>query len=370
MVQRLIICFSLAIFVFSCQPEVETPPGTTPYDAGKLPDGFGNLEANSPKDNPNTVEGVALGRMLFYEKRLSGNNTMSCGSCHQQKFAFTDGKAVSTGIDGVAGTRSAMSLVNLAWGKNFNWDGGAATLEEQLRTPLESPIEMHQPIGRSVNKLQNTATYPPLFQKAFGSKTITEENIAKALAQFVRTLISVNSKFDRFQKDEIALTPEEEAGFELFDRHPDPYPFKPIRGANCFDCHPKPQFSQKNFANNGLDLEFTDPGLGGITGKLEDMGKFKAPSLRNIALTAPYMHDGRFKTLREVLEHYNKGIKKDSPNLHPEMSFSNTPGTKKQLDLTEDEIDQVLAFLETLTDTSFVNDPRFSDPFEKTGMVP
>ena len=328
-----------------------------------------------PADNPMTVEGVELGRMLFYEKRLSADNSISCGSCHQQKFAFTDGRAVSIGVNGTAGKRSTMSLANIGYFDNLMWDGRDTTLEKQARGPMENPVEMHQSLIRSVNKLQNTQTYPPLFLKVFGSKTITEENIFKALAQFQRTLISGNSRYDQFefQNKTRVFTQEEFDGKNLYFKHAVADPYNPSRsqtGANCFECHGgKPLANKRMFANNGLDTEFADKGLGGITGKSTDKGRFKVPTLRNIALTAPYMHDGRFKTLEEVLDHYNEHVKKNSENLSEEMKHGNIYGPDQQLGLTEKEKKEIIAFLHTLTDEEFINDPRFSDPFEKTGMV-
>lgn len=368
MKQKITLLFSLAVLAFACKPETETVPGTTPLTL-KVPDAFPDLPHDSVTKNPLTEEGVALGRMLFYEKRLSANNTISCGSCHQQKFAFTDGgKKISPGVNGALGTRNTMSLANVAWNKSFNWDGKAKTLEEQAHIPMESPVEMHQSLSRAANKLQNSSTYPPLFQKAFGSKVITEENILKALAQFQRTLISGNSKYDQAGEGKYVFSPDEEAGRQLFfDPHRQP---GTSRSANCFDCHGGFNFTRQTLVNNGLDVTFQDPGFGGVTGNPADNGKFKAPTLRNIALTAPYMHDGRFASLAEVLTHYNHGVKKNSPGLHIEMLYSNTANPDLQLGLTDTEVKQVIAFLETLTDNDFINDPRFSDPFKDTGMVP
>ncbi len=369
MKQRLTIFCAFVFLVVACQQEPETPPGTTMYDPGPLPELFIGFPA--PEDNPTTDQGVALGRMLFYEKRLSANNTMSCGTCHQQKFAFSDGgNAVSSGLTGAVGTRNTMALINLAWRKNFNWDGSANSLEEQAHIPLESTIEMHQNLSRSVNKLQNTSTYPPLFLKAFGSSVITEENIQKAIGQFERTLISSNSKFDQEERGTAMLDPDELAGKRLFFMtHPEEMPGIPLppnkRTANCFDCHGGKEFYTRDLiVNNGLDNTFADPGLGKVTGNPKDNGRFKAPTLRNIALTGPYMHDGRFKTLDEVMNHYNNEVKKGSPGIHPEMLVSNTGNAHDQLGLTPKEISQVIAFLHTLTDTTFINDPRFSDPFK------
>jgi cytochrome c peroxidase len=368
MKQKLTLFFSLAILAISCKTETEVQPGTTALKV-ELPDTFSDLPV--PADNPMTVEGVALGRMLFYEKRLSSNNTISCGSCHQQKFAFADNNPVSLGADGMPGTRSTMSLANVAWFKNLMWDGRDATLENQAKGPIQNPVEMHQSLVTAVNKLQNTQTYPPLFQQVFGSKTITEENLLKAIAQFERTLISADSKYDQYMLGQAQFNQDEEDGRRLFLTHPnaDPAQGRVVRGGNCGDCHGGSLLARQLIVNNGLDADPADKGLGGVNENSFDNGKFKVVTLRNIALTAPYMHDGRFKSLEEVLDHYNEHVKKNSPNLAPDMTSSNIPGTNQQLGLTADEKRKIVAFLKTLTDEKFVTDARFSDPFAETGMV-
>src|SRR5688572_17908173 len=253
----------LLLLAFGCKPESEIHPGTTPYELN-APESFGT--PNTPADNPTTVEGVQLGRMLFYDKKLSGNNTMSCGTCHQQKNAFTDGNnAVSLGIDGFPGTRNTMSLANLAWSTSYTWDGGAKTLEQQARVPIESHIEMHQGMKQAASKLQNYAHYPALFRRAFGSEEITEETILKAIAQFERSLISANSRYDAFKKEydktrdnsKAIFSDEEYKGYILFSNHPDP---NSMRGAGCFHCHGGDLFTDQRILNNGLDLSFKDPG--------------------------------------------------------------------------------------------------------------
>ncbi|RSK33868.1 cytochrome-c peroxidase [Hymenobacter metallilatus] len=363
----LLLLAALASGAASCQDkgeEQETPYVTTPY-ALALPAGLPQNVA-VPTGNPLTVEGVALGRRLFYEVKLSGNGTQSCGSCHQQSRAFTDGQLRAIGADGLAHRRNTMSLVNLLWEKSLTWDGAATNLEQQARTPIENPVEMHQLLAEGVRKLQQTELYPPLFQQAFGSSTITEDNVLKALAQFERTLISANSRYDRYLRKEISLSPTERAGAALFNNHPGEVSGLFIRGGACHHCHISENglFSSPDFFNNGLDLTFTDPGRGGVTNLPADRGKFKAPSLRNIAQTAPYMHDGRFSTLEQVLDHYNEHIQVNSPGVDPNVLLSNTPnGTK--LDLTAQEKAQLVAFLKTLTDSTFLTDKRFSDPFKQ-----
>lgn len=344
------------------QEEVEpVEKGPTPYEL-TLPKVFPQ-KVLIPADNPTTVEGVELGRFLFYEKKLSGDNTMSCGSCHQQEKAFTDGRALAVGINGVAHKRSTMSLANMLWFQQFNWDGGAFSLEEQARIPIESHDEMHQDLAEAVLELQATERYPQLFQKAFGSSIITEENILKALAQFVRTLVSANSRYDKHLLEEEALTPEEVEGMNLFMTHPEPS--IGLRGGNCGDCHGGTLITMRTFHNNGLDEVFTDNGMGDVTGNSRHNGLFKAPSLRNIALTAPYMHDGRFQTLEEVLDHYNDHLKYSSPNLDPLIIEASNEVGGKTLLLTEEEKRKIILFLHTLSDTEFTTDKRFSDPFKE-----
>jgi cytochrome c peroxidase len=316
-----------------------------------------------PADNPLTNEGVALGRRLFYEKALSSTGTMSCGSCHQQSKAFTDGRALAVGVDGVANPRGTMSLANVAWSTQLTWDGAFTTLEAQAQKPLENPIELHQLLATSVAKLQATSLYPPLFQAAFGTSTITPDLTLKALAQFERTLVSGNSRYDKFMQTRTGLSADERAGLQLYTTHIAP---GTVRGAECFHCHSQPLMSSNyegRFFNNGLDMAFADPGRGGFTKLAVDQGKFIAPTLRNITLTAPYMHDGRFKTLEEVLDHYSDHVQMASPNLDPNLIQGiNDPPFGTHMDLTATEKKQVLAFLKTLTDSTFISDKRFSDP--------
>ncbi|MBT2557818.1 cytochrome-c peroxidase [Hymenobacter sp. ISL-91] len=315
-----------------------------------------------PADNPLTEEGVELGRHLFYEKALSIDNTVSCGSCHQQSKAFTDGLARAEGVGGTRHGRSAMPLQNLLWEPRLTWDGAHTSLEQQARVPIENPLEMHQPLAAGVTRLQQLGKYPALFGKAFGTSTVTEERVLKALAQFQRTLISGNSRFDRYNRgDQDLLTADEVRGMELFSIHPNGR----LRGGNCGDCHTGTLQTDRNFRNNGLDATFgPDRGLGALTGRPTDNGKFRVVSLRNIALTAPYMHDGRLATLEDVLDHYNEHVQFNSPNLDPLMlNTTNDPlQISPNLELTAQEKRQIVAFLKTLTDEEFVKDPRFAEP--------
>lgn len=356
----------LAVVLVACRKEKEEPdaPGPsghtpTPY-ALEIPLNFPPMTI--PQDNPMTVEGVKLGRHLFYEPRLSGNNTMSCASCHLQSHAFSDPARFSTGIDGLEGSRQSMPLINLGWEDRFFWDGRAATLEQQIFFPVRDPIEMHETWPNAVAKLQADAAYVKLFSKAFGTTVIDSVKASKAIAQFMRTLISGNSKFDRFMRGDEALTVDEQLGFQLTLLEGGIPPASPFGqgGGDCFHCHPHGggRFTDGILRNNGLDpaSAWTDLGMGGRTGLPQDYAKFKTPTLRNVALTAPYMHDGRFQTLEEVIEHYNSGGH-PSPTVDPNMKY-----TSGGLQLTAQKKQQLIAFLNTLTDMDFVNDERFTDP--------
>ena len=325
-----------------------------------LPSSFPQPEPQ-PADNPLTVEGVALGRRLFYERALSVDNQVSCASCHRQEQAFTDGRARSLGVRGALTLRSSMSLANLLWEPKLTWDGAATALEAQARIPIENPLEMHQPLAAGVARLQQLPAYPALFRQAFGSSTVSEANVLKALAQFERTLVSGNSRFDQYKRgNRTALSPDEVQGLVLFTTHPDGR----RRGGNCGDCHSGDLQTNHTFSNNGLDRTLTDLGLGAITGRPTDNGKFRVPSLRNIALTAPYMHDGRFATLEEVVSHYNEHVALNSPNIDPLLlNTTNDPAQlSRTLDLTAAEKAQIVVFMRTLTDSTFIRDPRFSRP--------
>lgn len=324
-------------------------------------------------DNALTVEGVELGRMLFYETQLSADNSISCASCHQQEFAFTDGQQFASGIGGATFRRNAMSLHNLLWVSHLNWDGSASSLEAQAIMPLTNSLEMGlTSVDEAVVRLQDTEKYPDQFYRAFGKDSITSENLLKALAQFQRTLISDDSKLDRYWRGEYQPTELEVRGMDLFYTHPEPS--QGIRGGNCGDCHLGPFTGGaidgfNGFHNNGLETDAGLPaGLSAHSGNDFDRGKFRAPSLRNIALTAPYMHDGRFQTLEEVLEHYDEHIQM-SQTLDPLIrQASNEPiiaGEPVKLRLQEDEKEAILAFLRMLTDSTFIQDKRFSNPFSQ-----
>lgn len=320
-----------------------------------IPYGYPALE--QPTDNFMTLEGIQLGRKLFYDPILSVDSTISCSSCHQQNGSFTDKTSFSTGVAGTT-TRSSMSLIDIGFHYHgLFWDGRAATLEQQALVPVENPVEMGENWDNVVKKLKEHPDYPADFRRSFGiegSSEITKELAAKAMAQFQRSLISGgNSKYDRFDRDEIFLDENETNGFLMF------FDFDPaLPDAECSHCHNAPLFATNDYFNNGLQEaadfnSFADNGLGLFTGKLTDNGLFKAPSLRNLAFTAPYMHDGRFETLEEVVDHYNSGGH-NSPNKNALL---------RPLNLNESQKADLIAFLMTLTDSSALTNVAFKSPF-------
>ena len=326
---------------------IAPPPGTHPFPV-EITQRFPQVKL--PADNPLTVEGVALGERLFHEKRLSGNGTRSCASCHDRGHAFADSRTFSIGAEGKAGTRNAMPLFNLAWNGAFFWDGRAKTLREQVLMPIADAHEMNERPEHAVKKLAADPAYAAEFAKAFGSPGITTDRLALALEQFLLTLISQNSKFDRAVRKVAELAEDEKRGLQLFVTEFDPA--RGLRGADCFHCHGGTLFTDYQFHNNGLRLEEADIGRMAVTGNAEDRGKFKAPSLRNIARTAPYMHDGRFTTLEEVIEHYSSDVQR-SATLDPNLAKHPATG----LQLTADEKRDLIAFLKTLTDEPFTQNP-------------
>lgn len=331
----------------------KTFTGTTPYVL-EIPSHFPEMQI--PADNPMTKEGVELGRMLFYEKMLSLDNSISCGSCHAPGNAFSDPAQFSAGVNGTLGNRNSMALMNLGWQQFFFWDGRAKTLEAQILEPVPNPVEMHQSWSAALKKLKESVEYRNAFFKAFGEEEFNEYHAAKAIAQFLRTMISGSAKYDVMYKieNDLPLTSEEQSvsisiqeweGYDLF---------KSLNGADCFHCHNGALMQVQKFSNNGLDANFTDLGRGAVTGLTSDHGKFKVPSLRNIALSAPYMHDGRFQTLDDVIEHYSSGVV-SSPTIDPLMEFSFQGGVQ----LTPEQKQSLKAFLLTLTDEKFVTNPNF-----------
>lgn len=352
----------ILIFVVSCGKEQENNSFSPTPQKPDLPYYFENLYAE-PTDNPNTIEGVALGKALFFEKQLSRNGEISCATCHQPQKAFTDGLQKSEGIEGQIGPRNAPGLYNAGLFKRLFWDGRVLSLEEQSLHPIQDNKEMDLSLAEAVNRIQKIPGYVSLFQKAFGNKEVTIERIAKALAQFERSLISANSPYDKFLKGLYIPTEQEKLGMALFFTHPNPFAPPPgLRGGNCGDCHlPQVLVGNQNsfdgFHNTGLNENFdpnTDTGLEKFTGNASDRGKFKTPGLRNIALTAPYMHDGRFNTLEEVLDHYNHENLFDRPNVDPLITAGTNIRNGTSLGLTTEEKKAIIAFLHMLTDSSAI----------------
>ena len=303
-----------------------------------------------PTNNPQTVEGIALGKKLFFDPILSRDNTQACADCHMPENAFSDTDRFSDGIDGAFGPRNSMPLFNLAWNYDdrFFWDGRIFSLEHQAFQPVTSPIEMHNTWSNVEQDLQEHSEYPNLFNLAFGSSTIDSTLVTKAIAQFERTLISSNSKFDKYLLNEVTLTSEELNGFNIF--------MDETKG-DCFHCHgsdKNPLWTDNAFHNNGLDVTFTDLGFGKVTGDPADNGKFKSPSLRNLVFTAPYMHDGRFATLDDVINHYSEGLQ-NSSTIDPLMKKVAQGGVQ----LSTQEKANLKAFLLTLSDPEFISNPAF-----------
>lgn len=334
----------------------------TPYLL-KLPPLFATRTAplNIPADNPLTVEGIALGKRLFYEKKLSINNSISCSSCHNPANSFNDKDvAFSLGAVGQPGIINAMPLFNLIYADRYNWDGSASTLEEQALIPVAHPLEMMETWVNVANKLNNDISYINQFQTAFPNEPLDSTTITKALAQFERTLISGNTRADNEFAGQFGIPPngdiltaEERNGYQIFS--------DPDRG-DCTHCHGDIgnfNWTDFDFRNNGLDLN-PDSGLAKVTGQAFDVGKFKTPSLRNLIYTAPYMHDGRFKTLEEVVEFYMNGVEPNSTNIHPDM-FHRDPSDPNahKINLSNKEKSDLIAFLKALSDDEFVNNPAF-----------
>lgn len=361
---RSLLVLLLGILTVACQPQ-DTPPvsGTEkPLFArpANFPEPVYLIDSNQP-----TEAGVALGKTLFYDGILSRDSTIACGECHRQYHGFTHHlHDISHGIGGRTGLRNALPLQNLAWLRRFQWDGSIEKLDEQPIFPIEHPDEMDDTMENVVQKLQTSSTYPALFKAAYGSEEITSEKMLKSLSQFMLTLVSANSKYDQLMRKEnaVTFTADELAGQKFF------------ASKGCQNCHAGELFTDQGFRNNGLSpfertkVEYVDgkptvrvvvdEGRYRVTGQATDRFKFVVPSLRNIAATLPYMHDGRFKTLREVLDFYDSGMK-DSPTLDP---FFRQANGSLGIPLSEDEKLKLIAFLNTLTDTEFLNDKRFAEP--------
>ena len=348
----LALCFLgllAAAYAQNAPDRVPTLP-ETPYNYANvpLPQHLAVIRTNIPKDNPITDHGATLGRVLFYDRRLSVNDTTACAACHLQEYAFSDPERFSTGFAGAKTPRNAMGLANGRFfqADQFFWDARVETLEELILLPIQSPIEMGNTVELAVAKVAAAPFYPPLFTKAFGSPEVTPERIAQAMAQFIRAMVSYRSKYDEGVATGFRdFTGQEYFGMQLFESS----------SLRCSRCHLSSTQILIFPSNNGLDAVYADKGVGSITGDGFDNGLFKPPSLRNVALTGPYMHDGRFATLQDVLKHYSSGIQshKNLGSFLPE----------KGVNLSARQRDAIEAFLHTLTDTAFITDPKFSDPF-------
>ncbi|MFM7155450.1 MAG: cytochrome-c peroxidase [Bacteroidota bacterium] len=337
MLSKFIVSGITAIFFLSA---ATGDPITIPIPTGWPAPQYDNAR------NPLTAAGIALGRRLFYEPLLSRDSTVSCSNCHLSFTAFTHvDHALSHGINDRIGTRNSPALMNLAWSRSFMWDGAVNHLDMQALAPISNPAEMDFNIQGVAERLKAAEDYREFFEKAFGSGEITGERILKALAQFELTLVSANSRYDRVTAGKDTFTVQEKNGYELFLKH-------------CNSCHTEPLFTSYQFENNGLkpDTTLNDHGRAGISGNQADELKFKVPTLRNIEISYPYMHDGRFKRLKEVLNHYTDGIE-DSPTLSPLLKDKIQLGSREKTDLT--------AFLLTLTDREFLFNPEFRPPAPK-----
>lgn len=292
---------------------------------------------NTPDDNALTPERVALGKRLFFDRMLSIDTTISCGTCHKPEMAFTDGRTLPTGVQGRVVPRNSPSLANMGFNPAFNWDGGVPTIELQAFVPIQNHVEMDMPFDTLVARLRRHPQYPALFRAAYNREP-DNYSIVRALAAFQRTLVSGTSRYDRhLQGDSTALSPAERRGMAVYFGEK----------AECFHCHGGALLTDNTFQNNGLYLTYADEGRGRVTGRTQDVGKFKVPTLRNIGLTAPYMHDGSLATLEDVVQHYSTGG----------QPHTNRSALLRPFTLTAEETQDLIAFLHALTDETFVNNP-------------
>ena len=344
--KHLFVLLLLVAGVYACHKEATEMEPEAPFTSFEKPSNFPE-PAYHFATNPVTKEGFELGRKLFYDRILSANNTISCGDCHIQTSAFTHhGHTVSHGIFDRLGTRNSPPIMNLAWNTSFMWDGGIGDLDFQAVAPLTNHIEMDETMANVLAKLKASIQYPTLFKKAYGSEEITTAAFLKALSQFMVMCVSSNSRYDSVIRGhgDVHFTQAENEGRTLVQQ-------------KCGTCHKEPLFNDNSFRNNGLTPSMVnDEGRYSVTQNVDDRYKFKVPSLRNLAYTAPYMHDGRLLTLDAVLNHYTSGVQA-SPTLDPAFTQGSTLG----IPLTADEKTKISAFLNTLNDRSFLFDKRFSE---------
>lgn len=326
-----------SFLLFSCKKEKVEPYRKWGFTSpGYFPAPVYNFE-----NNLQSYARFKLGRSLFYDPLLSSDGTVSCATCHAQSHAFAGHNTpLSAGVNGALGTRNSPAIFNMAWSPAFMWDGGINHIEVMPIAPLTNPVEMNETLGNIVFKLQQSDKYRKLFKEAYGSEEVTDQKVLKAFSQYMAMIISNNSKYDQVKRGEATFTEAEQQGYLLFQQ-------------KCSQCHTEPLFTDHSYRNNGLDLAFSDEGRFLITQTESDKGKFKVPSLRNVALTYPYMHDGRFFTLNDVLNHYSNGIQHAS-TLDPSLENGiPLPGNEKSL---------LIAFLKTLSDYELMNDPWLAEP--------
>lgn len=355
----ILLLFISILTIMACnpdEPKEEVILDETPYEFqnGSFP------MPDLPTDNPLTIQGVELGRMLFYETMLSKDGTQACATCHDQNNGFSDSARFSIGVELMPGKRQAMPIFNMAWHTNqFFWDGRANLLRDQALLPIQDPLEMNETLDNVITKLSDTEMYRNQFMRAFGSEAITEEKMSLAMEQFMLSIVSHDSKYDRYLAGEVQLTDSEERGRILFETEYNQF-FPDQSGADCAHCHGGNNFDNNQYMNNGLDTDadITDIGREEVTMNAADKAKFKVPSLRNIAMTAPYMHDGRFQTLEEVVDHYNSGIQTSATT---DQALLNTQQTG--LMLTDTDKQDLINFMKTLTDDTFLNNSEYKTPF-------
>ncbi|MFM9944590.1 MAG: cytochrome-c peroxidase, partial [Bacteroidia bacterium] len=339
-----------ALFLASCKPnEPDEIIKKTVIDTALIPVSSEMPPIVSFPDNKVTKAGLELGRFLFYDKLLSENNTISCGTCHLQAKAFVDGEQFSKGTIGQLGNRNGMPTFNLMWFDSLFWDSRAARLKQLALMPIANPLEMNTTPEAVVEKLKLSAAYKLRFKNTFGDENITTDRLAMALEQFLMSMVSDNSRFDKSKRGEVKLTDEEKRGFEVASQK------------GCFNCHKTSLFTDNLSHNTGLN-HTPDKGLYETTKKSADDFKFKTPSLRNVALTAPYMHDGQFATLEKVIEFYDHDVipnlQKKPNNISPFIE----QGTRNRISPSDTKA--LIAFLNTLTDYDFITNSKFSDPFK------
>jgi cytochrome c peroxidase len=330
---------AIGLFIFSsCGKDDNTEASLFPEVPNYFPSPVYPLA-----DNPITQEGFSLGKDLFNDPLLSSDNSVACSNCHVKAVAFTDPQhALSLGVYERSGIRNAPPIVNMAFMKEFMWDGGVVHLDFVPPNAIENPLEMDEKMAHVVVKLNRHTSYPTRFKKVFPTMdTITSPLLLKALAQFQLMLVSKGSKYDKVRQGKSEFTTTEARGYEIFKQ-------------KCAACHAEPLFTNQQYFNNGLDVQFADEGRARITETPLDLGKFKVPSLRNVAITAPYMHDGRLKDLNAVLDHYDNGVKY-SATLATQLQTGPKPG----IALSVSEKADLITFLSTLTDYELISDPRF-----------